>query len=74
MKTGNKNDKYGWDYKPLTASCAIGKMGRKDGMGFGWLVGRAISDSTENTTEIMVIQISYQSEFLQLVDTVNESL
>ena len=21
VKTGNKNDKYGWDYKPLIVSC-----------------------------------------------------
>ena len=41
--------------------CAIGKVGQKDEMGFRRLVGRAISDSTENTTEIMVIYsgISY---------------
>jgi len=41
--------------------CAIGKVGQKDEMGFRRLVGRAISDSTENTTEMMVIYsgISY---------------
>ena len=41
--------------------CAIGKVAKKDEMGFGRLVGRAISDSTENTTVMMVIYsgISY---------------
>ena len=41
--------------------CAIDDGGRRDEMGFRRLVGGAISDSTENTTEIMVIYsgISY---------------
>ena len=44
-----------------TRDCTIGKVGQKHEMGFRRLVGRAISDSTENTPEMMVIYsvISY---------------
>ena len=35
--------------------CAIGKVGQKNEMRFRMMLVRAISDSIENTTEIIVI-------------------
>ena len=41
--------------------CAIGQVGQKAEIGFRGMIGRAISDSKENTKEIMVMysEISY---------------
>ena len=44
-----------------TRDCAIGQLDRKAEIRFKGMIGRAISDSQKNTTEIMVMysEISY---------------